>query len=81
MTCACLVHVHVINKNHPKDGCIHLLLTVLCSEIPLNIEIILTLLVVHMDGIRCTVVGLYHHRRLKEIIHQLWIHIITLFRP
>ena len=73
------MHIHGINKNHPKDGCIHSLSSVLCSDLPLNIEIILALLVVIINGTRGTVVVLYHHRNLWDSIHQLRLQIITLF--
>ena len=74
------MHVHGINNNHTKDGCIHLLPPVLRSELPLNLKIILSLLVVPIDFTRGTVVGLYHHRYLDYSLHQIRFQIITLLR-
>ena len=73
------MHVHFINKNHPKYVCIHPLLPVLCYGIPLNIKIILVFLVVPFYGTRGTAVGLYCHSQIYESLHQLRIHIIPLF--
>ena len=58
--------IQVINKNHPKDGCIHLLPPVLHSELLLNLEFILALLVVPVYGTRHTVVGIYYHRHIED---------------
>ena len=79
-TCPCLMHIHGINNNHHKYGFIHPLPLVICSDLPLNKKIVLALLIVPIDEIRCTVVGLYNHRHLEDSLHQLWLHIITLFR-
>ena len=73
------MQVHGTNKNHPKYGCIHLLPPVLRSEIPINIKIMSVLFVVPANGTIGTVLGLYHHRHLEEIIHQPRHEIITLF--
>ena len=50
------------------------------SELPLNIKIIFTLLVVTIDVTRCTVVGLYRHMNIEDSIQQLWLQIVTLLR-
>ena len=77
-TCTCLMKFHGTNKNHPIDECIYPLPPVLCSDLPLNLEIILVLIIVPINGTRGTLVGLYHHRHIQDSLHQFRIHIISL---
>ena len=53
--------------------------TINFSELPLNLEIILALIVVSIGGTRDTVVGLYNHIHLEDSLHQLRLQIITVF--
>ena len=46
----CLMDIHCINNNHTEDGCTHPLPPHFCPHLSLDLKIVLSLLVVFVDG-------------------------------